>query len=105
MVQVKGKWHPNICGCNQCTALREEVGIQRVLEEKPGVLTTRGLISRACLAPNGKLSERLKDGRIITVLVSVVRIPGLKKHAKAYWYIDGKRIARATAALILRNHT
>jgi hypothetical protein len=70
------------------------------------MITTKDLVSRAMIAPNRKVSERLKDDRIITVVVSKVNhIPGLKNHTKAFFYIDGKRIARATASLILRNHT
>ena len=66
--------------------------------------TTRDLISRAVLN-KGKYSERLKDGRIITVKVGVIRNPGIKNHTRAFFYVDGKRITRATTALILRNHT
>jgi hypothetical protein len=70
------------------------------------MITTRDLASRAALAPNGKISERLRDNRIITVVVSKVQhIPGLKNHTKAFFYIDGRRIARQTAVLILKRHT
>jgi len=104
MVQIGGKWHPNVCNCGYCAVLRAEAGVQSVLGEKKGMITTKDLISRAALN-KGKCSERLKDNRIITVTLSKVQIPGIMNHTKAYWYIDGKRIARATAALILRNHT
>jgi len=41
----------------------------------------------------------------MTVVLAKVNVPGVKNHVKGYFYIDGKRITRATAALILRNHT
>ena len=104
MVQVRGQWHINTCGCDDCAALRAEASVQPVLGKKEGMITTKDLISKAALN-NGKYSERLKDSRIITVTLSKVNVPGVKNHTKAYWYIDGKRIARPTAALILRNHS
>ena len=104
MIQIRGKWHSFVCGCEQCAALRAEAGVQSVLGKKEGMITTRDMVSRAALA-NGKHSERLKDMRILTVVLAKVNVPGIKNHAKGYFYVDGKRITRATAALILRNHT
>jgi len=104
MVQISGKWHPQICNCGYCSVFRAEEGIDSVLGKKEGMITTRDMVSRAALN-NGKHSERLKDSRIITVKIGIVSIPGVKNHARAFFYIDGKRITRATAALILRNHT
>jgi len=104
MIQIRGKWHSFVCGCEQCAALRAEAGVQSVLGKKEGMITTRDMVSRAALN-NGKHSERLKDMRILTVVLAKVNVPGIKNHAKGYFYIDGKRITRATAALILRNHT
>jgi hypothetical protein len=76
------------------------------LGKEEGMTSTKDLIIRAMVAPNRKVSERLKDNRLMTVVVSKVdHIPGLKNHTKAFFYIDGKRIARATAALILRKQT
>ena len=97
-MQIKGQWHVKLCQCEQCTTLRAE-------GEKKGMLTTRDLISHAVLAPKQRYFERLKDNRIIGVTLSSVKVPGVRNHTKAYWYIDGKRISRATAALILRNHS
>lgn len=104
MVQISGKWHSYICNCGYCSVLRAEESIDSVLGKKEGMTTTRDLISRAVLN-KGKYSERLKDGRIIAVKVGVIRNPGIKNHTRAFFYVDGKRITRATAALILRNHT
>ena len=104
MIQIRGKWHSFVCGCEQCAALRAEAGVQSVLGKKEGMITTRDMVSRAALN-NGKYSERLKDMRILTVVLAKVNVPGIKNHAKGYFYVDGKRITRATAALILRNHT
>jgi len=64
--------------------------------------SARELEYRAWHLPAKKLSERLKDGRILTVAVSEISNPGIKTHRRSFWYIDGKRIARVTAALILR---
>jgi len=105
MVQISGRWHPKVCDCVTCTTLRAETGVQSVLGAKEGSLTTRELMRRAITAPKGRLSERLKDGRILSVMVGYVQVPGVEKHMRAWWYIDGKRVSRATAALILRNHT
>ena len=104
MVQISGKWHPKICECAYCSIFRAEAGVQSVLGKKEGMITTRDMVSRAALN-NGKYSERLKDMRILTVVLAKVNVPGIKNHAKGYFYVDGKRITRATAALILRNHT
>ena len=104
MVQRPRGWSTKICRCGDCAALRAEVGVQSVLGKKEGMITTKDMVSRAALN-NGKHSERLKDSRIITVKIGIVSIPGVKNHARAFFYIDGKRITRATAALILRNHT
>jgi hypothetical protein len=105
MVQISGKWHPKVCKCGYCAVLSAEVGLQSVLGKREGMLTTRELTSRAALEKGRKYSQRLKDGRIITVAVGKVSVPNIKNHTRAFWYIDGKRIARATAALILRNHS
>jgi hypothetical protein len=105
MVSIRGRYHTKACRCEYCAILSAEAGVQSVLGKEKGMITTRELISRAVLAPNNKVSERLKDSRIITVMVSKVLVPGVKNHTRAFFYIDGKRIARATAALILRNHT
>jgi hypothetical protein len=96
-MQIKGQWHVKLCQCEQCTTLRAE-------GEKKGMITTKDMVSRAALN-NGKHSERLKDNRIMTVVLAKVNVPGVRNHVKGYFYIDGKRIARPTAALILRNHT
>ena len=104
MVQISGKWHTIMCGCAYCSVLRAEAGVQSVLGKKEGMITTRDMVSRAALN-KGKHSERLKDMRIMTVVLAKVNVPGVKNHVKGYFYIDGKRITRATAALILRNHT
>jgi hypothetical protein len=105
MVSIRGRYHTKACGCEYCTVLSAEAGVQSVLGKEKGMITTRELVSRAALAPNNKISERLKDDRIITVVLSRVLVPGVENHMRAFFYIDGKRIARATAALILRNHT
>ena len=106
MVQVSGKWHPKVCNCGYCAVLRAEAGVQSVLGKKEGMTTTRDMISRAVFAPGGEYSEQLKDGRIVKVLLSKVNnIPGIRNHTKSYWYVDKKRVTRATAALILRNRT
>ncbi len=105
MVQIGGKWHPKVCNCGYCAVLSAEVGVQSVLGEKKGMITTRDMISHAALEKGKKYSQRLKDGRIITVAVGRVSVPNIRNHTRAFWYIDGKRIARATAALILRNHS
>jgi len=104
MVQIKGQWHPKVCQCDYCSVFRAEAGVQSVLGKKKGMITTRDMISHAALN-NGKHSERLKDNRIMTVVLAKVKISGIKNHVKGYFYIDGKRVARATAALVLRNHT
>jgi hypothetical protein len=104
MVQISGKWHSYICNCGYCSVLRAETGSDSVLGKKEGMITTRDMVSRAALN-DGKYSERLKDQRIMTVVLAKVNVPGVKNHVKGYFYIDGKRITRATAALILRNHT
>ena len=104
MVQISGKWHPKICECAYFSIFRAEAGVQSVLGKKEGMITTRDMVSRAALN-NSKHSERLKDMRIMTVVLAKVNVPGVKNHVKGYFYIDGKRITRATAALILRNHT
>jgi hypothetical protein len=103
MVLIRGKWHTRACGCEYCATFSAEAGVQPVLGEKEGMITTKHLISRAVLEKNKRASERLRDGRIITAMVASVSVPRIKSHVRAFFYIDGKRITRATAAIILRN--
>ena len=88
MVQISGKWHSYICNCGYCSVFRAEEGIDSVLGKKEGMITTKDMVSRAALN-NGKHSERLKDMRILTVVLAKVNVPGIKNHAKGYFYIDG----------------
>ena len=105
MVVIAGRYHSKACGCGYCAVLSAEAGIQSVLGEKKGMITTRELVSRAQQNPKGRYFQRLKDNRIIGVMVKNIGVPGVRDHMRAFFYIDGKRVARATAALILRNHT
>ena len=68
------------------------------------MITTRDLVSRAALSPDQRHLERLKDGRTVATLIRVVRNPGIKSHARTFFYIDGKRVTRATVAIVLRGH-
>jgi hypothetical protein len=67
--------------------------------------TTKDLVSRAIISEDKKASERLQDGRIITATTAMVKVPGISSHIRVFFYVNGKRITRATAAIILRNHS
>jgi hypothetical protein len=112
MVQIKGKWHTQVCSCEACSALRTEACVQlenKEKQEESAVLskpTTRSMISLAALSPKNEHTIMLKDNMLIRVfLTRIYGITGIRNHTKSYWYVNGKRVSRATAAIVLRNHT
>jgi hypothetical protein len=64
--------------------------------------TTKDLVLRASIEKNKRASERLRDGRIVTAQLATVSVPGVRNHVRAFFYVNGKRITRSTAAIILR---
>jgi len=73
------------------------------------MITTDDLIR--CAAARGYMhpdvrsleaSHTRPDGSVVRVRLAGVHAPGVRRHNRAIFYIDGRRVSRATAAIALK---
>ena len=50
-----------------------------------------------------RASHTRLDGSVVSVRLSETGVPGVRRHTRAIFYIDGRRVSRATAAVALQN--
>ena len=61
------------------------------------IMTTEEMIAAAKQSP----LRQAHHGRVL-VRLTTTGVPGVRKHIRALWYVAGRRVGRAAAAIVLR---